>query len=114
LIDQGASGRTHYVVPNKWHQTALRLKAGKSETIPADNSGWSIDVGGPRGAEMIYAFASSRPFSEAHRNRLLHEIRSGQQFPEEARPTRAVFRDLFVKRGKVERGTATLKVYVVP
>src|SRR5690349_11540628 len=37
LIDQGPSGRTHYLVPNQWHQSALRLKARTPATIPADD-----------------------------------------------------------------------------
>jgi hypothetical protein len=114
LIDQGPSGRTHYLVPNQWHQSALRLKARTPATIPADDGSWNINVGGPRGAEMIYAIASSKPFSAAHRERLLREIRSGEQFPQETKPTRATFRDLIVSRGEVRRGTANLKVYVVP
>jgi hypothetical protein len=114
LIDQGASGRTHYLLPNKWHQHQFHIKAHTPVTIPPDNGDWTITAGGPRGAEMIYAIASSKPFSRTHERHILAEIKSGQNFPEEKKPTRAVFRDLVVSKGKVERGTTNLKVYVAP
>jgi hypothetical protein len=113
LLDQGASGRTHWLVPNRWHPNELHLKANAPITIP-DNAKWTFDVGGPRGVDVIYALASSTPVSREQMKRLRAEIESGQDFPEIKRPTRAAFRDVFVRKGKVQRGTANIKINVIP
>ena len=114
LIDQDAKGRTHFLVPNRWHRHALYLKANSTVTIPNDKARWSVVVGGPRGADMVYAIASNRRMSRREERHLLLEYRAGHAFPEERHPTRAAFRGLFIRRGKVRRGTASLRLNIVP
>ena len=60
VLNVGSSGRVAVIFPNHY-QRNMRVRAGETVRIPAEDSNWHIDVAGPAGIEVIKIIASREP-----------------------------------------------------
>ncbi len=65
IIDiRGSSGDWAVLFPNEFHKSNW-VQKGQEITIPPEGGGFTIDVQGPAGSELVKAFASVEPMFES-------------------------------------------------
>jgi hypothetical protein len=62
VINIGTSGRATILFPNQV-QADSRVRAGQTVQIPGPNAGYSLQVSGPDGTDVIKVFATREPLS---------------------------------------------------
>ncbi|HEX6000872.1 MAG TPA: DUF4384 domain-containing protein [Hyphomicrobiaceae bacterium] len=68
-LNVGTSGKVAVIFPN-YYQRDARVRAGQTVAIPAERSGWHINVAGPAGVEVIKVIASRERLNLAELERL--------------------------------------------
>jgi Domain of unknown function (DUF4384) len=62
VVDVGTSGNVSLLFPNHF-QSASRVRAGATVSIPTRSARWEIKAGGPAGIDLIQVIASRSPLT---------------------------------------------------